>query len=186
MERPYLIYGKNVSDAARKAGFTEEQVANIGNLTRTFKSQNLTVVDFATQYSDSEEVEFGKVYYIVMDKPVKNTRSKPYKVEHLSAKGKRSYKLMYQVVDSSGMVYDSKATKQEAIVVAKEVCKEQQRDISVKVVKEVTSGDSIAAEVKYTPSKNMRDGSYFFFSITPEVTEESIAVESIETVNESL
>lgn len=99
-----------------------------------------------------------------------DTRERPYTVKDIkNEQGKRKYKTGYQGIDpSTGKVlFTNFETKTKAKEEAKSlyVKKGYKGDIFCKYIKDVVEGEIGAFEVKYTPSKSAKQGTYICFGI---------------------
>lgn len=105
----------------------------------------------------------ANVGFMVVVKPGQpETRTRLYEVENVVTTGPRHYLLKYEVVDEKSRVYDTKDTKAEALVSAKQLVNQLKVDLSIRLVKHPEE-NGIAAIVKYAPSENLKEGSYMFF-----------------------
>ncbi len=171
---PVMHYstGFNVTDAYAKTPMFAVDVmrgvltTDFQNLTRTHKASEQELIDFTKSFSNSSKVESGKMYYIVLVKPVSNSRLKPYKVENVLTDVKRKYKLSYELIRTdNSCVVGSALSKFDAIEAAKTYVNENHVNIKIRVIKDVAEGEPLTATVNYTPSKNVKKGSYLFFTI---------------------
>lgn len=180
--------GFNVKEAFdATTGF---RATTLKNLTQSFKlSKKDNAADFAADYLENK-ADVGVVYYIVIEKPINDTRNKPYSVEHVKVTKKRKYAMSYSIIDSDKKEYACKEHKSDALVVAKELVKEHKRDMFLKIVKTVIEGEPFSAEVNYTPSKNTREGSFLFFElleerpnkVTGKVVDAEVSMDSVSEV----
>ena len=180
--------GFNVKEAFEATGLNEFTTNTLKNLTQSFRLSGKTnAAEFAEEYL-KEKASIGQVYYIVLDKPINDTRNRPYSVAHVKTESKRKYAMSYSIIDSDKKEYDVKTSKIEALNRAKELVKEHKKDMFLKIVKTVIEGEPITASVNYTPSKNTKKGSYLFFELRPNAvvkeTETKEPVATLETVTE--
>jgi hypothetical protein len=154
----------NLKDALSKtSGLNLENES--ANLTRSWKASDFgSAADFAANFLASEKAKEGINYYLVVDRPVNDTKNKPFSVKSVSTKGPRKYKLAYPIMDENNVVYGSEEEKSVALATAKELVKTHKRNMIVSISKKVVEGEEIAAVVEYSPSKNTRVGSYLIFS----------------------
>lgn len=99
-----------------------------------------------------------------------DTRERPYTVIPIkNEKGKRTYKTGYQGINpaTGEILFTNFETKSKAQEVAKELYtkKDYKGDIFCKYVKAVVDGEVGAFEVKYTPSKSAKQGTYICFGV---------------------
>jgi hypothetical protein len=161
--------GENVKDAFATTSLNhlfalENQTPDLANLTRTQKASEKDMIEFANEFVQSGKAELNKVYYIVINKPVSNSRSKPFRVENIVAEERRKYGLRYELLDGNTIV-DEKDNKFDAIQAAKEYTSTNSVSVNIRPVKKVINGDDTTAIVHFTPSKNTRKGSYLFFTM---------------------
>lgn len=99
-----------------------------------------------------------------------DTRERPYTMLDIkNEKGKRGYKTGYQGINpaTGEILFTNFETKAKAKEVAKELyTKHDYRgDIFCKYIKAVVEGETGAFEVKYTPSKSAKMGTYICFGV---------------------
>lgn len=99
-----------------------------------------------------------------------DTRDRPYSITDIkNEKGKRKYKTGYQGVnpETNETLFINFETKNKAKDVAKElyVKKGYRGDIFCKYIKAVVEGEVGAFEVRYTPSKSAKMGTYIVFGV---------------------
>lgn len=99
-----------------------------------------------------------------------DTRERPYTVKDIkNEKGKRKYKTGYQGINpaTGEILFTNFETKNKAKEVAKELYtkKDYKGDIFCKYIKDVVDGEVGAFEVKYTPSKSAKQGTYICFGV---------------------
>ena len=107
---------------------------------------------------------------ITFEAGVADTRERPYTVIDIkNEKGKRKYKTGYQGIDpeTGEILFTNFETKSKAKEEAKELNtkKGYKGDIFCKYVKQVVEGEVGAFEVKHTPSKSAKPGTYLAFGI---------------------
>jgi len=105
----------------------------------------------------------GEAYYIELDKPVLNSKKRPYKVMINVNNGRRVFKKAYILIDQS-----SNTILSEMGGTLKDVKAEIERiysegytgDINCRLIHMVTEGEDLPIQTKYTPSANMKEGEY--------------------------
>ena len=112
----------------------------------------------------------GIGYSITLQAAVADSRMRPYTLEDVKNKqGKRKYTTVYNLIDpaTKSVVKTVNTTKADAKAEAKKLYTEKgyKGDLICTYQKEVTEGEPVAFKVKYTPSKNTRNGKYFVFGI---------------------
>ena len=112
----------------------------------------------------------GTGFAIVLQSAVEDTRVRPYSIEDVkNEKGKRKYKTGYQGINpaTGEILFTNFETKNKAKEVAKELYtkKDYKGDIFCKYIKDVVEGEVGAFEVKYTPSKSAKQGTYICFGV---------------------
>lgn len=162
--------GSNVAEAYAKTSIgivnmQENIEAEIANLTRTQKASELDPVVFANTFLNSDKAEPGKVYCVVLTKPVSNSRLKPFKVQNVAATAKRKYLLSYELIVDGNTIVGSADNKFDAISTAKGLVASLEKDIEVRVIKKVVEGEEITATINFAPSKNAKQGTYLFFTV---------------------
>lgn len=95
---------------------------------------------------------------------VADSRERPYKVDSVVTDGARKYKTVYEGFAGKELVF-TRDLKSEAEEAAKEYVSLHKTDVTVRIAKNVTEGQSTAMTVKYTPSINTNKGTYTFFGI---------------------
>lgn len=159
--------GFNAKEAFEAAGPLAFTTSTLKNLTQSFRLSGKTnAAEFAEEYL-KEKAVIGQVYYIVLDKPINDTRNRPYSVDHVKTDVKRKYGISYSIIDADKKEYASESSKIAALNRAKELVKEHRKDMFLRVAKTVIEGDPLTASVTYTPSKNTKKGSYLFFELRP-------------------
>jgi hypothetical protein len=99
-----------------------------------------------------------------------DTRERPYTmIDIKNEKGKRKYKTGYQGINpaTGEVLFINFETKTKAKEVAKELYtkKDYTGDVYCKYIKAVVEGEDGAFEVKYTPSKSAKMGTYICFGV---------------------
>lgn len=98
-----------------------------------------------------------------------DTRERPYSFTDIkNEKGKRKYKTGYQGIDAATgkILFTNFKTKQDAKDEAKKLYLNGFKgNIYCKYVKQVVEGEVGAFEVKYTPSKSAKMGTYIAFGV---------------------
>lgn len=99
-----------------------------------------------------------------------DTRERPYTLTDIKNKvGKRKYKTGYQGINpaTGEILFTNFETKHKAQEIAKEFYtkKNYKGDIFCKYIKDVVEGEVGAFEMKYTPSKNAKQGTYICFGV---------------------
>jgi len=124
---------------------------------------------FAEEYLEKKlKSAVGIGCYVVVDSATKDSREKPYKVENVIATGVRKWTTFYLPVETAtgnpvSFAGKQPTTKAQGLALAKDLMVDLKKDITVEVVKKVTTGSPIAAVVKYSPSVNTKVGSFIFF-----------------------
>lgn len=112
----------------------------------------------------------GSGFSITKQSAVVSTRNRPFKFTNVkNEKGKRKYVLTYQLIDKAtgNVLAETNETKAKAKELAKKLYTENgfKGDIICTYTKQVTEGEPVAFECKYTPSKNSHSGLYLCFGI---------------------
>lgn len=99
-----------------------------------------------------------------------DTRERPYTMRDIkNEKGKRKYKTGYQGINpaTGEVLFLNFETKTKAKEIAKELYtkKGYTSDIYCKYIKAVVEGEDGAFEVKHTPSKSAKMGTYICFGV---------------------
>lgn len=161
--------GENVKDAFQATSLMhlfslEGQTPELANLSRTQKASEKDMIEFANEFIQSGKGQPNTVYYIVISKPVSNSRSKPFRVENIVTDERRKYGLRYELLVNNTIVGE-KDNKFDAIQAAKDYVSNNSESVEIRPVKKVINGKDTTAVVHYTPSKNTRKGSYLFFTM---------------------
>jgi len=107
--------------------------------------------------------------FVVVSSGVEDNRERPYTTNVIATEGKRKYKANYIIVDkATEAIVGDAGKKSEAIAKGKDIVSEKRIDVRIELIKRVSEGQAIAAEITYTPSKNAKEGSFMFFGIEPE------------------
>lgn len=107
--------------------------------------------------------EEGEAYYIELNKPVLNTKKRPYTITTNTNEGKRVFKKAYLLIDAS-----SNTILSELGGTIKDVKAEVERlysegftgDINCRLIHMVTEGEDLPIQTFYSPSANMKQGEY--------------------------
>ena len=181
-----LVEAFNVNEAVEKLQLDLDS-RTLSNLTGAFtRSKKESITDFIVDYVENDKISEDKLYYVVLTKPVDNSKSKPFKVENFSTPEQRKYKIGYELVGVDSKVrYDVKNNKPDAVLAAKKIVTEEQEDVAINVIKQVIAGNAITSIVKFAPSKNMKEGSFAFFykkeSYKGDIILETVTEDSLDT-----
>lgn len=127
--------------------------------------------EFAANYLEKHTKGVKNVgCMIVVDGGVSDSRENPYSVKDIkNEKGKRKYKTAYQGINpkTGEILFTCLETKAEAKKMAKELYTEKgyKGDVICRYIKIVAEGENGAFEVKYTPSKSTKQGTYIVFGV---------------------
>lgn len=108
-------------------------------------------------------IQEGEAYYIELEQPVLNTKKHPYKISKNPNKGKRTFIKEYLLIDPSSntIIEEVVGLQKDVETKIREIYeKGYTGDIMCRVVHVVKEGVNIAMKVKYTPSTNVKKGSY--------------------------
>lgn len=167
-------------------GFTKEEALSTTVLagsvlkfdaSASWKNEDSPSVDskyldaFAEDYLRRRKIDgiVGVAASVTVESGTADSRERPYKVDNVVTDGARKWKTVYQGfvgandLGLGGVLVLQKDTKAEAEQAAKDYVTENKVNVKVVVAKEVTKGQAVAMEVKYTPSVNTRKGTYIFF-----------------------
>ncbi len=90
------------------------------------------------------------------------SRVNPYNLENVVTEGACSKKLVYEILDSEGKIYDSEESKKDALKKGKELIKQLNKDLICKKVYRVDPEHEVAFRLTYTPHK--AENTYTLFS----------------------
>lgn len=109
------------------------------------------------------DIQEGEAYYIEIEHPILNTKKYPYKVSKNPNKGQRTFIKAYLLIDPSSNTIIEEVTGLQKDVESKirEIYeKGYTGDIMCRVVHIVKEGVNIVMKAKYSPSTNIKKGSY--------------------------
>ena len=181
METKFLNFKKvEVTGATKEEALEKAPFQVIGDATQSFKNwkkkQTTGVTEAMTKEFMLEYLQkhsksaAGIGYAITIEAAVPNTRMRPYTFTDVkNEQGKRKYKTTYQLVDKATgeIIASTQETKAKAKEIAKTLYKEKgyKGDLICTYTKQVTEGEPVAFEVKYTASSNSKVGVYLVFGI---------------------
>lgn len=163
----------SISDVKKQAPFSL-----VKNATTMWKKAGSPVAgeelkEFMKNYlKKATKNALGQGCYIVLDPAVSDSRENPYKITNIPTEGKRKFKRVYELVNTStGQIIGSADSKEEAIKLAKTIVSKQKDELGVnvkhvcRVANVVVEGQAEAFHFEYAPSKNAKMGTFLLFGI---------------------
>ena len=109
------------------------------------------------------DIQEGEAYYIEIEHPILNTKKYPYKVSKNPNKGQRTFMKAYLLIDPSSNTIIEEVTglqKDVELKIREIYEKGYTGDIICRVIHVVKEGVNIVMKAKYSPSTNIKKGSY--------------------------
>ncbi len=163
----------SVNDVRKQSPFTL-----VKNATTMWKKAGSPVAgeelkEFMKSYlTKATKNALGQGCYIVLDPAISDSRENPYKIHNIPTEGKRKFKRVYELVNSTtGQIIASGDSKEEAIKLAKTIVSKEKEKLGVgvkhicRVANVVVEGQSDAFTFEYVPSQNAKQGTFLLFGI---------------------
>lgn len=131
------------------------------DVTSEFKRSKKSIGDFIQERFDI----LGKrdCEAICIEEPKENKNKVKSQVNHIVTPGTKKWVLKYVVTNYRGESIGSKATKGDAVKLARQHTEKTQERTYIEMAKVLEKGSSKVAEVEYKKGKDEKNGKYLFF-----------------------